>query len=311
MTYSQFQRLLQRSDFQINPLKALIKRIWWRLRWKLSDQPFILPFTKTLKIIIPKTGSGSGIYYQEFSEPETADFFLRFLRPSMTIFDIGSHIGEYTLLAAKLVGLSGQIHSFEPQAHLFPILSKSVEMNGFTQVVLNCAAVSDHVGEIEFQVLDEASMSSIRKPIGTEKSVKIVSVSCTSLNEYWLNQQQKIDLIKVDVEGAEKFVFQGATKLLNLPPQQAPIWIFEYAPNSYAEFDYQPDEILQLLKQYDYEVYQYSGTGQLNLFNANAKLPDIVNLIATKNMPYLLSLLNNTNSEGTGNRHTGTGKTHV
>jgi FkbM family methyltransferase len=295
MTYLQFQSFLQRSDFQRNPLKALMKRIWWRLRWKLTDQPFVVPFTKTLKIIIPKTGSGSGIYYQEFSEPETADFFLRFLRPGMTIFDIGSHIGEYTLLSAKLVGSSGQIHSFEPQSHLFPILSKSVEMNGFTQVVLNCAAVSDHVGEIEFQVLEEASMSSIRKPIGSKKSVKIVSVSCTSLDEYWLNQQGKIDLIKVDVEGAEKFVFQGATKLLNLPPEQAPIWIFEYAPKGYADFGYQPDEILELLKQHDYEVYQYCGAGQLNLFNANAKLPDIVNLIVTKKMPYLLSLLNSNN----------------
>ncbi len=294
MTHSPFQRLLNRSDFQQNPLKALIKRLWWRVRWQLTDQPYIIPFAETLKIVIPKTGSGAAIYYQEFSEPQTADFFLRFLRPGMVIFDIGSHIGEYTLLAAKVVGSSGQIHTFEPQSHLFPILSKSVEMNGFTQVILNCTAVSDHVGEIEFQVLNEPSLSSIRKQLLSDQSAKIVSVACTSLDAYWLNQQRKIDLIKVDVEGAEKFVFQGGIRLINLPPQEAPVWIFEYAPNSYADFGYQPDEILQLLQQHDYEVYQYCGAGQLHRFNPNSKLPDIVNLVATKDQPYLLSLLKNT-----------------
>ncbi|MBD2296492.1 FkbM family methyltransferase [Anabaena sphaerica FACHB-251] len=289
MTHSPFQRLLNRRDFQRNPLKAVMKRLWWRLRWKVTDQPYVIPFAETLKIVIPKTGSGAAIYYQEFSEPETADFLLRFLRPGMVMFDIGAHIGEYTLLAAKIVGASGQIYAFEPQSHLFPILSQSVEMNGFTQVVLNCAAVSDYVGEIEFQILDEPTLSSIRKQVVSEQLAKIVSVDCTSLDDYWLNQERKIDLIKVDVEGAEKFVFQGATRLLNLPSHLAPIWIFEYAPNSYADFGYQSLEILQLLKQYGYEVYQYCCAGHLEIFNPNAHLPDIINLIATKDRLSLLA----------------------
>ncbi|MBD2501916.1 FkbM family methyltransferase [Anabaena azotica] len=291
MTDSPFHRLLNRSDFQRHPLKAVMKRLWWRLRWQLTDQPYVIPFAETLKIVLPKSGSGAAIYYQKFSEPETADFFLRFLRPGMVMFDIGAHIGEYTLLAAKRVGASGQIYAFEPQSHLFPILSQSVEMNGLTQVVLNCVAVSDYIGEIEFQILGEPTLSSIRKPILPQQPTKIVSVPCTSLDGYWLNQQRKIDLIKVDVEGAEKFVLQGATKLLNLPPQQAPIWVFEYAPNSYADFGYQPDEILQLLKQYGYEVYQYCGAGNIATFNPNANLPDIINLIATKDRPSLLAQL--------------------
>lgn len=200
MTVSPFQRLLSRPDFQRHPLKAIMKRLWWRLRWKVSDQPYVIPFAETLKIVIPKTGSGAAIYYQGFSEPETADFFLQFLKPGMVMFDIGAHIGEYTLLAAKMVGASGQIYAFEPQSHLFPILRQSVEMNGCTQVVLNCTAVSDYVGTIEFQVLAEPTLSSIRKPIVSAPAAKIVSVPCTSLDAYWLNQQRKIDLIKVDVE---------------------------------------------------------------------------------------------------------------
>jgi FkbM family methyltransferase len=289
MVRSQLQKLFNRSDFRRNPFKAIAKRLWWRLRWKITNRPYIIPFAQTLKIVIPKTGSGAGIYYQGFSEPDTADFLRRFLRPGMVMFDIGAHIGEYTLLAAKLVGESGQVHAFEPQSHLFPILSQSVQLNSFEQVVLQCSAVSDRVGEIEFQVLDEPTMSSIRKQATPERPAKIVSVACTSLDEYGRERQRKIDLIKVDVEGAEKFVFQGAAALLNLPPQQAPIWIFEYAPNSYADFAYQPEEILQLLKDYGYEVWQYRGTGHLDAFDPNERLPDIVNLVAAKDKSSLLA----------------------
>lgn len=289
MVYYKVQKLLKRSDFQQNPLQAMIKRLGWRLHWKINTQPFVIPFAETLKIVIPKTGSGAGIYYQGFSEPTTADLFIRFLRPKMVVIDIGAHIGEYTLLAAKVVGDSGQVHSFEPQSHLFSFIKQSVELNGFQHVVLDCSAVSDYTGNIEFQVFDEPTLSSIRKQNMHEQSMKIVSVPCISLDNYWTNKTDKIDLIKVDVEGAEKFVLQGAVNLLALPPQQAPTWIFEYAPNSYADFGYQSNEILQLFKQYGYIVFQYCGLGNLKVFDPNLHLTEIVNLVATKDKEALFN----------------------
>jgi FkbM family methyltransferase len=291
MAQQQLQKLFDSSDFQSNPFKALIKRLWWRLWWQLTNRPLLVPFAKTLKINVPKTGSGAGIYYRGFSEPDTADFFYRFLRPGMVMFDVGAHIGEYTLLAAKLLGASGQVHAFEPQAHIFPILTQSVCKNGFDRVVLNCTAVSDLVGEIEFQVLSEPSMSSIRRQSSSTETEKIVSVPCTSLDRYWGDRQEKIDLIKVDVEGAEKFVFQGATNLLGLPQDRAPTWVFEYAPVGYADFGYESEDILTFLKEYKYEIFKYCGNGQIEQFTPSTQVEDIVNLIATKNLVNLLDLL--------------------
>lgn len=287
MDRQHFQKLLDSSDFQNNPIKALIKRLVWMVRWKVTDRPSIVPFAKTLKIMIPKTGSGAGIYYRGFSEPDTADFFDRFLRPGMVMFDVGAHIGEYALLAAKLVGASGEVHAFEPQAQLFPVLTQSVRLNDFNHVVLNRTAVSDRVGELEFQVLDEPSMSSIRKQTSTAETDKIVSVACTSLDIYWGDRQDKIDIIKVDVEGAEKLVFQGATALLSLPPDRSPTWIFEYSANNYADFGYESIEILHLLQHHGYEIWQYNGAGQIERFDPDARVADIVNLVATKDSVYL------------------------
>jgi FkbM family methyltransferase len=291
MADTQLQKLIDSSDFQTNPLKAIAKRLWWRLWWQTTNRPLVVPFANTLKIQIPKTGSGAGIYYRGFSEPETAEFFYRFLRQGMVMFDVGAHLGEYTLLAAKLVGASGRVHAFEPQAHLFPVLTESVQMNGFKHVKLNCTAVSDRVGTIEFQVLKEPSMSSIRKRSSPSEIDRIVNVACTSLDIYEADRQAKIDLIKVDVEGAEKFVFQGAIELLGLPPDRSPTWIFEYAPSGYADFGYQGDYILSLLQQHGYTTWQYCGAGQIQRFDPDAQLEDVVNLVATKNSIDLIEQL--------------------
>lgn len=291
MLYKRLKWIINRPDFQQNPVKAILKSFLWKIRWSVTTKLYVIPFAENLKIAIPKSGSGAAIYYQGFSEPETADFMLRFLRSGMVVLDVGAHLGEYTLLASQIVGATGQVHAFEPQQHIFSILCENIQMNGLSNVTLNCAAVSDRIGEIEFQVLDEPAMSSIRKHTTLGKNSRSIGVTSTSLDTYLSKQHSKIDLIKVDVEGAEKFVFQGAEDLLSLPADKAPTWIFEYAPVSYADFEYQPSELLELLERHGYGVWQYSGEGQLDNFDPNADLGAIVNLIATKDKTDLLSLL--------------------
>ncbi len=117
-----------------------------RLHWGSSTPPQSGFHAETLKINIPKSGSGSLIYYQGFSEIETATFVSSFLRPGMTFIDVGAHIGEYTLLAAKLVGDAGQVHAFEPQPSLFPLLQDGIQLNEFSHVTANQLALCDHVG---------------------------------------------------------------------------------------------------------------------------------------------------------------------
>ena len=245
-----------------------------------------------LKINLPQSGSASLIYYQGLSEPETADFVKQFLRPGMTFVDVGAHIGEYTLIAAKVVGVTGSVHAFEPQSSLFPILTKNIEINGFEHVTLNQTAVSDRTGQIEFQVFDESSVSSIRKKTATDKKSNIVKVPTISLDEYLSSFNLRADLIKIDVEGAEKLVFQGAYQLLNLPKFQAPTWIFEYSPNSYQGFGYQASELLALLTKSGYEVFTYLKSGEIGEFSLELHFPNIVNLIATKDRDALMSRIN-------------------
>ncbi len=291
MYYMRLKRFLQRPDVKQNLVKAIIKRLWWRLRWLFTNKPYVIAFAENLQIAVPKTGSASLIYYQGYSELETADFLTHFLRKGMVVVDVGAHIGEYTLLAAKLVGSSGEVHGFEPQPNLFPILTENVRMNNLSNIVLNCSAVSTTTGEIEFEISNEPSVSSIRKHTLSEDA-KLVRVNCTSLDAYWHNcDNRQIDLIKVDVEGAEKLVFEGAQKLLNLPAISAPVWLFEYSLKSYAAFGYQPTDLFNLLNRYGYCIWQYNLNGKVTEFDPAIPVTQIINLIAAKEKNYLLSLL--------------------
>jgi FkbM family methyltransferase len=286
------KRFINRPDVKQNLTKAIFKRLFWRVHWAVNNSSYSVPFAEDLKINLPQSGSASLIYYQGFSEPETADFVRQFLKPGMTFVDVGAHIGEYTLIAAKAVGANGSIHAFEPQSSLFPILKKNVEINKFDRVTLNQVAVSDRTGQIEFQVFNESSVSSIRKQVATDKKNNIIKVPTTSLDEYLSSHNCRADLIKIDVEGAEKLVFQGASQLLNLPKSQAPTWIFEYSPNSYHSFGYQAEELLALLEKSGYKVFTYSKSREIGEFSLELHFSDIVNLIATKDRDALMSRIN-------------------
>ncbi|RMF24139.1 MAG: FkbM family methyltransferase [Cyanobacteria bacterium J083] len=291
MFYQRLKRFWQSPTVQQNLLKALLKRLWWRIRWRIKHKPLLLSLGENLKITIPKTGSGAAIFYQGFSEPETADFLLHFLKPGMVFVDVGAHIGEYTLLAAQTVSFAGEVHSFEPLPTIYPILQQNIALNSLTNVVLHQIAVSDYDGEIEFEVSSEPATSSIRKLATSTDKRQFITVNSLKLDTYWSDQSRKIDLIKVDVEGAEKLVFHGSGQLLTLPITEAPTCIFEYAPANYARFGYAPQDILTLFKERGYEVYQYLGAGKIKSLNPSDPLPDIVNAIATKDLNHLLTHL--------------------
>ena len=105
---------LQRSDFREHPIRALSLRAAWKVRWAVTREPWSLRLPTGQRILVLKSGAGALIYYQGFSEPETADFLLRFLGTGMCFLDVGAHIGEYSLLAAPIVGAAGSVHAFEP-----------------------------------------------------------------------------------------------------------------------------------------------------------------------------------------------------
>ena len=159
-------------------------------------------------------------------EVQAVDFVLERLKPSATFIDVGANIGVFTLPAARRIGRSGRVIAIEPSPLVFPYLERNIVLNGLSNVRLVQCAAHDRDGEtVPFYEapVEHFGMGSL----GAQFHNSPVPVLCRTL-DHILNEQQieKVDVMKVDVEGFEAAVFEGATKLL--AGDKAPVILFEF-----------------------------------------------------------------------------------
>lgn len=280
-----FRRLLRRADFRSNPVRALWRRVLWRARWSLIRKPWIHRMPGGVRLATPRIGVGAQIYYQGYSEPETVGFLNRHLEPGMVLWDVGAHVGEYTLLAAKAVGASGEVHAFEANPVMARILEENVLLNRFENVRLNRCAIADSRGELEFRVMEEPAVSFLSpRGGGEEKSParleRTIRVPAMSLDDYLEEAGRAPDLIKVDVEGAELMVLSGAAGLLDGSVGAPPVWILEYSWENCPRFGYEPDELVSSLEGHGYSVFRSMESGDLEPFRRGSVKTGTLNIVA-------------------------------
>ncbi len=149
-----------------------------------------------------------------------------YLRPGMTFFDVGANMGGFSLLAARIVGPSGAVISFEPDPDIAERLTKNLARNGFHHATIVQKAVWSEPGELLFVRVD-AAVSPDRGlghvATSSSDSANAISVAAVSLDSFCA-LGTKPDFIKCDVEGAEAAVFEGASELLR---QVRPILLIE------------------------------------------------------------------------------------
>lgn len=250
-------KVRERRGFRRNRAAAILRRMWWRIRWAVCRNPWRLSLRKDLRIIAPKCRAGALIYYYGYSEPETASFVLEYLKPGMVFWDVGAHIGEYSLLASSLVGPAGSVESFEPQSGIFDFLVENIRENGCSNIHAREIAISD----------SDANRRLIRDKEAISRTGDLVacrSVITTTLDNVNQDTDLTPHLIKIDVEGTEMLVLQGATDLLHLPPATAPVWIIGYHPANCARFGYYASDLLWYFDQHGYTCHWLAGEGRGN-----------------------------------------------
>jgi FkbM family methyltransferase len=146
-----------------------------------------------------------------------ARLFKSVLQPGMIVLDIGSYIGYYALLAAQRVGDCGRVLAFEPDPHSFFYLSLNIKTNGLDSIVTPIQkAVSDQAGHKFFCIReDDRSGSSL---FNFERSAKVTTVECSQLDEFldgfFGDKKRGVDIIKMDIEGAELHALKGMERTL-------------------------------------------------------------------------------------------------
>ena len=148
-------------------------------------------------------------------ELATTDLFIELLRKGGRVVDVGANVGWFTLLAARRVGQDGTVLSFEPAPANFSLLAKSVERNKFRNVRLFNEIVSDIDGTrtlyLARRTAETGLHSIVRSHGGEELAISSVRLD-TVARSLGID---RIDVLKVDVEGAEPEVLLGAERLIS------------------------------------------------------------------------------------------------
>jgi len=150
----------------------------------------------------------------ETSESRTAELFNRLLAPGQIVIDVGANVGYYALTAALGVGSAGRVVAFEPGPATAKRLRENAALNGFSNLAVVQAAVSDVSGTSRFQLAQDCEGSSLYS-VGPDLVGSVnarVSTLDTLAVELGLD---RVDLIKIDAEGAEVAVIRGARHLLS------------------------------------------------------------------------------------------------
>jgi FkbM family methyltransferase len=250
-----FARVLR---FLRKPLHEKISSVRARLAMASVIWPVELPFGA---LWFPrKDNLGEPLLAGCFEISELA-FVERFLRPGMTVLDLGAHHGLYSLLASKRVGRDGRVFAFEPSPRERRALRANLLLNFCRNVSVQGIALGGEEREEDLFVVQgyQTGCNSLRPPdaLSATKPVRVQVVKLDS----WLAKQKidRVDFIKLDVEGAELETLKGAARLLERRPR--PVILAEVQDVRTKPWGYRAGEIIAHLARKDYEWFRLRETG--------------------------------------------------
>lgn len=251
---SRFKRLLK------DPLRTLPYYVMQFLAYR---RPYKVTYTTlwgdTMRFYLPEAGA---IYYYGFFEANLSNFFINFLQEGDTFFDIGAHVGYYSMLASSLVGDTGKVVSFEPTPRTFASLAENAKTKKNIEVYNN--AVLDKETEIEFfdYGAKYSAFNSFKKRTSEEiffrnEAEKIV-VKTIAIDTFCKEKNISPTLIKIDAEGSEHLILDAMTSVLE---EKRPLVTIEVSGGE--EWKDNCMKSIKILTDKNYDCYEISLDGYL------------------------------------------------
>lgn len=194
-----------------------------------------------------------------FEAAETA-FFKREVRTDDICFDIGGNVGYFSVLMAQRA-TGGHVHVFEPIPLNVAMIRCNVELNGLANVSVNQLALSDEGGTATFSVSTDSAYSSMR-PTGTFGEARSIEVEMRTLDEHIAASGiARVDVVKVDVEGAEEKVLRGGEALFRDPARRPRLMMLELYDANLAPYGTTVERIVATMRDWGYRAHALSEDG--------------------------------------------------
>jgi FkbM family methyltransferase len=231
------------------------------LRWKYGGIPTIAQtdFLGCKLLVRADEDVGRSIILDNF---EIADltYFQDQVLDGDVVFDIGANTGAYCI-PLSMVPKRVNVHAFEPIPINVQILKLSIMLNKVKNISLIEKCVSRESGEVSFSLSEDSAYSSMIDT-GRKAEIEVLKCQSISLDEYCKEAKiPRVDLMKVDVEGAEELVISGATSLFSDAKRKPRLVLMELYDQNLNAFSTSIEKILLIMNDYCYSPYilDYSG----------------------------------------------------
>lgn len=259
-------------------LAAVRRFVNWQISSRLAPGAILYDWINGSKFLVRNGETGlTGNIYTGLHEFSDMGFVLHVLRPEDIFVDVGANVGSYTILAGSAVGAKG--YAFEPVPNTYSKLLNNIKLNGIeNRVQAFNMGLAQRKGVIKFT----SGLDTVNHALAAnEVSASIVEVEVTTLDQALPNAHPH--LIKIDVEGYETPVLEGAEKTLRDPELHSIIIELNGSGNRYG-FD--ESKLVHLLHRHDFQAFSYNPLSR-TLQNLNGKNGEQGNTIFVRNEEFV------------------------
>ena len=218
-------------------------------------------FDSDLKLKVDRSRAmGASLYWTGFHELREFIFLHQFLKEEMVALDVGANLGEYTLFMAKRL-TRGRVLSFEPMEFVRSQLQENVKLNNFNRVDIFDFGLSDKKQKLNLHEVDDGNEGLGTLFLGNKKSKGSLEIELETLDEKWDSfQLQRLEFVKIDVEGSELHVLLGAIKTIT---KFRPLILVEVSEENFKAAGYSTLDLETFFKKINYKAKRVGKEGQL------------------------------------------------
>ncbi|HEX9170974.1 MAG TPA: FkbM family methyltransferase [Roseiarcus sp.] len=208
---SRLQWLMSHPEFKRDPVRVMRGVVSWEIH-RLLSKNMSLELDGLKLTSRPFDGNGRLICYFGDKFDNIHEFLKIFLREGMVFVDAGANIGSHTINAASLVGRTGSVFAFEADPETYHLLLENIERNKLNNVTVRQTCVADNIGVVSFFKHKDSAKSSI-----VDRGEKVAVTLPADKLDNLVPTDVGIDVLKIDVEGAEMRVLNGASQIFSSP----------------------------------------------------------------------------------------------